>query len=158
MVSVPALAATESGTLTVNATVTDACSVGDATLAFGDINTVAIGSNGQLGSTADVETSTSVDVVCTNGTTGTVTVGDGANADTSRRLFDGTSEYITYHLYSDSNRTSEITVDGGTATAYTVTGDGTNQTIDIYGSILADDLTNQGLGTYTDTVTLTITY
>lgn len=154
-----ALAATETGTLTVQATVQGACSIGDKTLSFGNISSVNVGTGGTLGSSVDVDANAVVDVICTTGTTGTVTLDDGANKGTTyRRMKHGTADYIEYHLYNEATRTTEIAADNGATTAYTIVGDGANDTFTVYGRILAAAINNQPLGTYTDSVTMTITY
>lgn len=151
-----AMAATETGTLTVSATADGACSVGDGTLDFGSFQTIAVGAGGAQGGASDIDASIGVPVVCTNGTTGAITADDGMNVDTAvRRLRKGvTTDYIKYALYSDSARTTAMTSSEGIS----VTGDGTDQTATVYGRIAAADLTNQPTGSYSDTVTMTITY
>lgn len=153
-----AWAAAETGTLTVNATVQGACSIGDQTLNFGNISSINVGTAGTLGSTLDHDSTALVAVICTNGTEGLVTLSDGVNKGTTyRRMKNGTGDLIEYHLYNDSY-TTEIAANNGATTAYTITGDGTNQSFTVYGRILAAALTNQPLGAYTDSVTMTITY
>lgn len=151
-------AATETGMLTVNATVEGACSIGAQTLNFGLINTINVGTAGTVGTPVDVDTDATVAVVCTNGTTGLVTLNDGGNkGTTNRQMLHGTADFIEYHLYSDAY-TTEILANSGATTAYTIVGTGVNDTFAVYGRIVAAAITNQPLGAYTDSVTMTITY
>lgn len=153
-----AWAATETGTLTVNATVEGACSIGDQTLNFGPVSSISVGTAGTLVSNADHDATAIVAVICTSGTEGLVTLSDGSNKGTTyRRMKHGTADYIEYHLYKDSY-TTEIAANNGGTTAYTITGDGANDNFTVYGRILAEALSNQPLGAYTDSVTMTITY
>jgi len=144
-----ALAATETGTLTVTATVGGICSVGDQTLAFG---TVTVGAG-------NVDASAIVDAICTTGITGLVTFNDGLNkVATLRRMKHSVSaDYIDYALYSNSY-TTQIPADNGTTTAYTIVGSGVNQPFTVYGRIPTGTVTAQPTGSYTDSVTMTITY
>lgn len=154
-----AWAAIETGTLTVNATVEGACSIGDQTLNFGNISSINVGTAGTLESNTDHDSTAIVAVICTSGTEGRVTLNDGSNKGaTYRRMKYGTVDYIEYHLYNEATRTTEIAANNGATTAYTIIGDGTNKSFTVYGRILADALSNQPLGAYTDSVTMTITY
>jgi spore coat protein U-like protein len=73
---------------------------------------------------------------------------------TTRKLTSGT-QTLNYALYSNSARTTNWGNTIGTDTT-TGTGTGTNQSLTVYGQIPA----NQSLipGTYSDTITATITY
>ena len=147
-------AATETGTLTVNATVTGACAVGDATLTFNVAPAVNAAGTGSQSVAADVTSATDVSVVCTNGQNGTLSANDGVNADVSvRRLSSGTA-FIPYGLYTDSGYATAF---NGVSTI-AITGTGTAELVPIYGKIDAADATAAPKGTYSDSVLLTITY
>lgn len=126
-----AMAAT--GTLSVSAKISNACSVADGTLDFGSLDT--------LGGGAVSATSSGVTVTCTKGDGYTMTAGTGSHAS-------GTQAYL-------SNGTDTI--------PYTVTipslstGTGAAQTIAITGNIAKNAYTTASSGTYTDSVTLTVT-
>lgn len=151
-------AATTTGTLTVKATVAKGCSVNtdasgtvaDAVLDFGTITSLTANVDG------DTTTSgTSIKVLCNNGTAYTVAFGAGNNVLSGvRRMAGGSSEFIPYNLYLTSNRATALTVNGTTAS---IIGDGTPQTLDVYGRIPAGSVLPTA-GNYTDAVTLTVTY
>jgi spore coat protein U-like protein len=137
-------AAQTTTTFSVTATVTATCSVSASTLAFGNY----------AGNQTDG--ATTITVTCTNTTPYEVGLNDGVNTPT-RRMKDAGSNYLTYDLYTDSGRSTrwgEIGDVGGTSVHGT--GDGTPQTLDVYGRIPANQ--NPPAGNYTDTVTVTLSY
>ncbi len=152
-------AATATGTLTVKANVAASCTVNtnatgtttDAVLDFGTVSSFT--------ANTDVNTSSSggsqVGILCNNGTDWTLAMDAGDNVSgTQRRMEGGSTEYIPYDLYSDSGYTTAIDVN---TTALSGTGTGTEQTYDIYGRIPAGS-TLPSVGSYLDTVTMTVTY
>lgn len=152
-------AATTTGTLTVKATVAKGCSVNtdasgtvaDAVLDFGTITSLTANVDGDT----TTSSGTSIKVLCNKGTDYTVAFGAGNNAVGGvRRMAGGSSEFIPYNLYLMSNRATALAVDGTTAS---IIGDGTPQTLDVYGRIPAGSVLPTA-GNYTDAVTLTVTY
>lgn len=153
-------AATATGTLTVSVTVTESCTVNtsdtgtttDAALAFGSQTTFASAVDANTSSTS----STAMTILCNTGTDWTLADNGGANlSDTQRRMAGGTSEYVPYDLYgTDSTYTTAVAV-GSTLAS----GDGTGEaaSIVLYGRIPAGT-TLPSASTYTDTVTLTLSY
>ena len=152
-VSLPAWAGSASTTFQVNATVVSACAVSGSLLNFGN-------SIDPLSASVPLDASSSLTVQCTNTTPYSVALSAGLNAGgaanfASRTMKNG-SYSMGYQLYTDVARS---TVWGdGTASSSSVagTGSGSNQTLTIYGRIPA--LTGAVPGTYTDTVTVTISY
>ncbi|MBS7320829.1 MAG: spore coat protein U domain-containing protein [Myroides sp.] len=146
------------GTLTVKATVAKGCSVNtdasgtvaNAVLDFGTITSLTANVDGDTTTTSG----TSIKVLCNNGTAYTVAFGAGSNSQGGvRRMAGGSSEFIPYDLYLATTRTAALAVDGTTA----FTGNGTPQTLDVYGRIPAGSVLPTA-GNYTDVVTLTVTY
>lgn len=159
--AVPAVeAATNSGTLTVEATVAASCTVNtsstgtttNAVLNFGTVSSFAANTDANTSSTGGSQ----VGVLCNNGTAWTLAMDGGSNISgtTQRQMKGGSTEYIPYNLYSDSGYTTAI---GVNTTALSGTGTGTLQSYDIYGRIPAGS-TLPSVGAYSDTVTMTITY
>ncbi|HEY0626138.1 MAG TPA: spore coat U domain-containing protein [Allosphingosinicella sp.] len=100
-------------------------------------------------------------ITCTNGTDWTAKsdIGGGANATFDARTMIGGAfgEEMVYSLYKDAART---TVWGdGTSSTETIsgTGTGTAQNVAIYGRV-ASGQTALTVGSYSDTVDVTITY
>jgi spore coat protein U-like protein len=149
----PAIANTTPGSFQVSATVVSACLVSAATLNFGNaIDPTA--------ASVPIDASTTMTVICTSTTPYSVALNAGANAGGasvfgSRAMKFGTHT-LGYQLYLDSTRATvwgDGTVGSGVLPG---TGSGSNQTLTIYGRLPA--LTGAVPGTYTDTVTVTVTY
>lgn len=68
---------------------------------------------------------------------------------------DGSSNYVNYNLYSDSARTTPITV-GGTLSPVLADTEPGPAVVTIYGRVPSGQ--NLAVGSYTDTVVLTTTY
>jgi spore coat protein U-like protein len=134
-----AYADTQTTTFTVTATVLNTCSATATNLAFGNYVDVTID-----------QTST-VSVTCTSGGAYTVGLSNGANYSAGRRMTNG-SAFLSYELYSNAGRT--VVWDETTTVAGT--GSGAAQDLTVYGRLPG----GQGLiaGSYTDTITATVTY
>jgi spore coat protein U-like protein len=99
----------------------------------------------------------SVNYVCSSGLNYTITVGGGRNADsTSRQAKKDPDKYVRYRLYWDSAYTSEIGVDSQNTAQGTGTANQESKTI--YARVLAADNPSPEMGTYTDTLTITISW
>jgi spore coat protein U-like protein len=141
-----ATAATATGSMAVSATVLSFCVVSATPMAFGNY------SSSQLDSTA------SVVVTCSNGTSYNVGLdaGAGSGASVATRKMTGTAgATLNYALYRDSGRN---TIWGTTVGSDTLagTGNGLAQTLNVYGRIGGSQY--PGAGAYTDTVVVTVTY
>lgn len=144
-----AQAATANGTLTVQATVSDACSVADAALTFGAVNPT----NGIL-----VPVTANIGVTCTLGTTFSVGLGDGQNVNGgNRRLRRGaTTDYLRYELYKDLLMTSRFG-DTGSSDRAAGLGLGVAATpVVVYGAIPGSQ--TAASGSYSDSVQITLYY
>ena len=154
LVAGPARATTATSNLSVTATVGTNCTIATSAVAFGTYDPVSAHASSALNGTGGVT------VTCTSGSSATITLGQGSNADTGstdaaplRRVKSGTN-YLSYALYSDSGRT---TVRGNTAgTGLAHTGTGSAAAITIYAQIAAGQ--NVPAGSYADTVVATITF
>ena len=131
-------------TLKVTASITGTCNFdaanntgGNATLAFGTLD--------QTSTAPATATQTSLDYWCTNGTTATsLSADNGLYFSGSRRLNNGGTGYIPYTL--------TVTDPGGAGT-----GKSNPITVTFDGDIANADYIDAPAGTYSDTVTLTIT-
>lgn len=145
-----AAAATTSTTMAVSATVLTSCTAGASPLAFGNYDPSA---------TSPTDATTTVTVTCTGNATAVIGLDKGVNgtSTTAREMIltGGTSK-LNYALYQDAAHTLNW---GNTAGTDTVSGSvtlATPLTETVYGRIAAGQTPNAG--SYTDTVTVTVTY
>ena len=152
-ISGAASAATTSTSFSVTATVLKTCSATSAALAFGSYTP---GAGALTGSTA-------VNVKCTNGTAFTVALDKGTTTGgaITQRLMANGANTLQYNLFT-TNAYTTVFGDGtgGSATqGGTGSGLGSAVAVNVYGQLL-DNATNQNAvpGSYSDTITATITY
>lgn len=143
-----AYAATDTDQFQVTATVIAACDVVAQDLPFLNYDPV---------SSSPLDASATVAVTCTNGTTYNVGLdaGAGSGATVSSRRMTSGANTLSYSIYTNAARS---TVWGATLGVDTVAGTGTGaqQTLTMYGRAPAHQ--TAPTGSYTDTVTVTVTY
>ncbi|MDB2439265.1 spore coat U domain-containing protein [Hellea sp.] len=129
------------GTLVVEATVSNVCSVATTPVTFGEVGLTDVSTNG------------SITVTCTIFSPFEVAL-DGGNAGdiNGRQMDNGLGNTIDYQLYTEANNT---TVWGDGTSGSTVDGTGPSETLTVYGATLSGP---EAAGTYTDSVTVTVTY
>jgi spore coat protein U-like protein len=137
---------TATATISVTATVLSSCTLTAQPLAFGNYSAVILNAT------------TTLSVTCTNGSAYTVALdlGTGSGATVSaRKMTYNTTNTLNYGLYQDSGH---ATIWGNTTGTNTEAGTGTGslQTLTVYGSIPASQFVVPG--SYSDTVTATITF
>jgi spore coat protein U-like protein len=138
-------ATTTTATMSNSATLTAYCTVSTGNLAFGSYN-----------GSATVSTTANVAVTCTNTTTYSVALDAGTTSGGTtavRKLTAGGADTIDYTISQDAGHSTNWAT-GGSAQAGT--GNGASQTLVAYGNIAAGQLVTPG--SYTDTVTVTLTY
>jgi len=147
-----AQAATRQATFTVSATVVDNCLV-----SAGDLNLGTFDGNADLASTSTIT------VRCSNNTDYTVDLSAGSSGNVlNRTMTSATSSVpLTYNLYTDPLH-SQVWADG-TGTTGRASGLGTGMantlTHTVYGFLeAAVNLGQVDAGSYSDTITATITY
>jgi spore coat protein U-like protein len=144
--SAPVIAATATASLTISANVLSTCSLTGGSIPFGTYSAVAVDQTGTLS------------VLCTNGVPYTIALdaGTGTSATTTNRKMTGSvSGTLNYTLYRETGRTTNW---GNTVGTDTVpgTGSGVSQTVTVYGRIPAAQ--TPLVGSYADTVTVTLAY
>ena len=146
-----AAAATKTDTMQVSATVAKNCIINAPDLNLGTFE----GDN-------NLTASSTISVRCTSGTTFFVDLSTGAGTYANRTMSNGT-DTLSYNLFTDNTYTTVF----GDGTSSTGRGSGTGagmavgnaQSVLVYGQLLASANTGPvGAGTYTDTITATITY
>lgn len=142
-------AGSDTDSFEVTATVLASCEVNATDLIFGNYDPVAA---------THVEAQTSLSVTCTNGTPYHVglSLGDGSGASMANRRMtkDGGSQTLNYVLYKD-NQHSVLWGNSGTDRV-SATGDGTSDTIDVFGRIPMQQAAPAG--DYSDTVVVTVSW
>lgn len=142
----PTIAATTTTTFNITATVVATCQISAAPLAFGNYSGALTNSTSTIIATC---TNTSPYNIGLNAGTAT-----GATV-TARKMTGPAAALLNYNLYSNAGMTTNWGNTVGTDTV-TGTGSGTAQNLTVYGSIPAGQLIAPG--SYTDTITATITY
>ncbi len=139
-----ASATTATGTFDVTATVTGTCITSGTNLAFGAYSGIQI------------DNTSTLTVTCTNGTSiNKITLDLGMNyINPNRKMKHGASDYLNYGLYSDSGRT---TVWDLASYPTPPAMDGTAKNITVYGRLPGAQL-GAPVGSYTDTITITVDY
>ncbi len=132
---------------TVSAIVDRACTVTATDMNFG--------TSGVLDSNLD--TTNNISVQCTSGTPYTIGLSNGSSGGTSpsARLMTAGSDNVTYGIYRDTGRTLAWGDSIGVNTVAGV-GNGASQSFVGYGRVPSQ--TSPPPGTYTDTVTVTVSY
>lgn len=149
--SAPAAAATATANLGVSATVTNNCTISTAALAFGSYDPVVTHASTNL------DGSGTVTVACTKGATATIGLGLGSNASGStRRMTDGSSNYLTYELYSDAGRTTVWSDSGGGLYSPGAAPSKTARNFTVYGRVSSNQ--DVPAGSYSDTVVATVNF
>ncbi|MEJ1970445.1 MAG: spore coat U domain-containing protein [Rhizomicrobium sp.] len=138
-----ALAATTAG-MGVTATVSTVCDVTAEPIDFSEI--ALTGTTGSQ---------TTVSATCTNGGTYNIGLSDGANATGGQRRLASGTNFLTYDLYSNTERTTHWGHAVGTDTV-AGTGNGLAQSLDVFGAVTAGQALTTGA--YTDTVQVSVTF
>ncbi|BDU16235.1 Csu type fimbrial protein [Lysobacter auxotrophicus] len=147
--SIPSNAATKSANFQVLATMVSDCTIIS-------ITNVDFGSVGVLSN--DLDTIATLTVACTPGTSYTVSLNAGTGAGstiTDRRMGSAGGGSLKYQLFRDAARTQNWGNTPGTDTQGG-TGNGSNNAYTIYARLPTQ--TAPAIGSYTSTVTATITY
>ena len=142
------LAATTQTTFTVTVTLTATCTINSASaLNFGNQGILA----------ANVDQTSTIQVTCSNTTPYNIGLdaGTGSGATVAARKMTNGGNTVTYSLYTDAGRS---TVWGNTVGTDTVsaTGNGSAQSHTVYGRVPPQ--ATPAAATYTDTITVTVTY
>src|SRR5271166_7127276 len=144
----PSNATQVTSNFSVQLTMTTSCVINSA-------STLNFGSQGVL--TTAVNNTSTLQVQCTNTTPYNIGLdaGQGTGATVAVRKMTSGANTINYSLYSDTGRT---TVWGNTVGTNTVagTGNGASQSYTVYGRVPPQ--TTPAAATYTDTITVTVTY
>ncbi|WP_250479899.1 MULTISPECIES: spore coat U domain-containing protein [unclassified Caballeronia] len=151
LLAAPVNAATDTTSFGVKITITSTCDIHSTPATDVDFGTVS--------STAtNVDQAGTLNIKCTKGTTYKIALDNGQNADTGgqrrmKQVSGSNTYYVNYNLYQNSGRTTAW--GAAVADSYAGSGTGANQSISVYGRVPD---ANVQAGSYTDTVTATVTY
>lgn len=146
----PAVAGTATAQFAVTATIASGgtCTIAAAPLNFGQYDPT---------STSPNDAQSQITVTCPTGTTYNLGVDSGLTGNRQMVSPDDVGEALNYQLYADSTRGIPLGALGGsTGATESGTGTGAPHNISIYGEIPAQQTV--GSGSYSDTVTATISF
>ena len=151
LVAANAHAGSASTSLALSATVSNNCTISTAPVGFGSYDPVV------ANATANLDGTGTVSIACTKGATTTIGLDLGSNASGStRRLTDGSSNYLTYELYQDSSRSTVWGNSGAGLFTPAAAPSKASRSFTAYGRVAgSQDVPG---GTYTDTVTATVNF
>lgn len=140
-------ASTSTATLTVQAQVLGECSATNATLDFSTYDPLSSG---------NLDQSTTIAVTCTKGTTASIGLDLGSHASGSTRQMSNGTDAIAYELYSDAGRSTVWGNSAATDVDLAAAPSNSARTVTIYGRAAGSQ--NVGVGSYSDSVTITLTF
>ena len=144
-------AATATANLPVSATVINNCTISTAAVAFGNYDPVGVHDAANLDGTGTVT------VACTKGSTATVGLGLGGNpAGATRRMSDGSGNFLTYEMYQDAGR---VNLWGNAAPDLLAPGAAPSKAarnFTVFGRVASGQ--DVPAGAYTDTVVATVNF
>ena len=153
----PATAVTKTASVGFSATLVAACTAGtttNGTVSFGTLNFGTVSFLSRPVSVAGQQNAGAIQIRCNNGTAWRVGLGGGNSGNTAARYLVGgpSAQRITYNLYTNAAYTTVWDNTTGVA------GIGNGQTVylPVYGRIPAQ--ATPGVGSYSDTVQVTVTW
>jgi spore coat protein U-like protein len=141
-------AGSDTENLSVSSSVGEACNITTSELSFDPYTGTELDGTGAVSHN------------CTHSLSADITLGVGLNqnggtaAAPVRRMKHGSTDYLNYLLFSDTNRSTIWGNDG--SSDKTITGAGTSESVTIFGRITAGQTVPAGA--YSDTVAVTITF
>jgi spore coat protein U-like protein len=154
--SAQAQAGTATGNLSVTMTITAGCTITAATLAFPSTPGTTLIATAQTANTTFT-------VTCSNTAPFTVGMSQGGNYLGGSNRMVSSGNFINYSLYQNAGLSTPWTTGATNSTCttsgqcYVGTGTGSAQTLTVYGQVPTVAVA-PAAGSYTDTVTMTVTY
>ncbi|HTK29299.1 MAG TPA: spore coat U domain-containing protein [Vicinamibacterales bacterium] len=144
-------AGSASTSLALSASVASNCTIASSAVSFGTYDPVVGNVSSNLDGTG------SVTVACTKGATATIALNLGANASGStRRLGDGSGNFLTYEIYQDSSRVTVWSNSGGGLLTPAAAPSAAPRSFTAYGRVASGQ--DVPPGSYTDSVTATVNF
>jgi spore coat protein U-like protein len=146
-----AKAASATANLAVSATVTNNCTISTQALAFSAYDPVVAHAS------ADLDGTGTVTVACTKGAATTVGLALGATpAGSTRRMTDGSGNFLTYELYQDASHSTVWGISGTALFTPPVAPSKAARAFTVYGRVNRDQ--DVPAGNYADTVVATVNF
>ena len=143
--------ATATASLTVSANVTKNCTISTAPVNFGAYDPVA------ANATTPLDAIGTITVACTKGAVAKVGLNPGSNAQgTTRRMGQGTAEYLLYEIYKDSTHANIWGDTADTALDIPAAPNRNPRDFTVYGRVAASQ--DAAVGNYTDTIVATVNF
>ena len=144
-------AGSTSTSLALSASVSNNCTISTSAVGFGSYDPVVVNASAALDGTGTVS------IACTKGATTTIGLDLGSNASGStRRLTDGSSNYLTYELYQDSGRTTVWGNAGAGLLSPVAAPSKAARNFTVYGRVTSNQ--DVAAGSYSDTVVATVNF
>jgi spore coat protein U-like protein len=145
-----AFAGAANANLTATATVINNCTISTAVLAFGNYDPV------NVNAAADLNGTGTVTISCTKGSTATIGLGLGANASgTTRRMTDGSGNFLEYELYQEVGHTTVWNTGAGLLSPAAAPSKAARN-FTVYGAVTSNQ--DATAGSYTDTIVATVNF
>jgi|TARA_B110000037_G_scaffold169935_1_gene192605 spore coat protein U-like protein len=161
VLNVPAYATETAANLTVSAEITASCTMSTTDLSFGTYDAIIANATQDLTSSAEVST------ICTLGANGVITMGGGSHSlycissKCYRRMAnEGETSFLSYNIYTNESYSWGYVWSDNPSAANEIVqmmGAGVSQNTTVYGEIPKNQK-YAAAGSYTDTVTITLTY
>lgn len=150
-------------TLSASATVSNNCTVSTAALAFGTYDPIGTHRSGG----ANLNASGSITITCVKGVAPTIGLNLGSNASVSiRRMMAGAGQYLSYELYKPPTATAGAACTFSGSVVWGTSGSNlfsasaapskVARIYNVCGTVAAGQ--DPAIGTYSDTVTATVTF
>jgi spore coat protein U-like protein len=106
---------------------------------------------------SNIDATSTITATCSNAVSFSIALnaGQGTGATMASRKMSSGPNTVNYTMYTDAGRTT-VWGDGTTGSINTLTGTGTAQAIPVYGRIPTGQ--SPALGTYSDTILVTLTF
>ena len=143
-------AGSAAASLASSASISNKCTISTAALAFGAYDPVV------TNAASDLDGTGTVTIACTKGAATTIALDLGSNASGStRRLTDGSSNYLSYEIYQDSGRTTVWSTGANVQTPAAAPSKAARD-FTAYGRVPSNQ--DSPAGSYADTVTATVNF
>jgi spore coat protein U-like protein len=154
VLAIPTQAGTITGNLSIQMTIVAGCQVSGGATSGNNFGTLNFGSWSLLNQNIDAQqdVGAQVSLACSSGEPYSVSLSDGQNFSSARRMASG-GNFVNYELYQDASHSQRW---GAGGEALASTGNGSVKNHLVYGRVPVQSV--QPAGTYSDTVVVTVAW